>query len=58
MGEPVLDVADEAQGDVERFAVDPAGAPDAAAHEFKLESNVGGISRPVKRRGMLSSSSS
>src|SRR5262245_52313645 len=42
MGEAVLDVADEAQGDVEGFAIDPAGAPNAAAHEFKLKGNIGG----------------
>src|SRR4029453_6496241 len=42
MREAVLDVADEAQGDVERFAIDPAGAPNAAAHEFKLKGNIGG----------------
>jgi sorbitol-specific phosphotransferase system component IIA len=40
-GEADLDIADEAEGDVVAFPVDPAGAGNAAPHEIEALGHIG-----------------
>ena len=51
-----VDIADEAQGEVIIFRIDPARARQAAAQQRqRLARRSSGISRPVKRRGIETS---